>query len=140
MDCRSERGFTTGTPWLALNPNYKEINVEAELQNPDSVFHTYRKLIHLRKDHPIVVWGDYELLETSSNVFAYYRTLGEERWLTVVNLSDSEEEISVDARFNKVLVTNTENEVTDFTRLQTFSMASLCSGIVWQLKQFSYIM
>ena len=106
-------GFTTGTPWLALNPNYKEINVEAELQNPDSVFHTYRKLIQLRKDHPIVVWGDYELLETSSNVFAYYRTLGEERWLTVVNLSDSEEEISVDARFNKVLVTNTVEEVTD---------------------------
>ena len=106
-------GFTTGTPWLALNPNYKEINVEAELQNPDSVFHTYQKLIQLRKDHPIVVWGDYELLETNSNVFAYYRTLGEERWLTVVNLSDVEEEISVDARFNKVLVTNTENEVTD---------------------------
>lgn len=106
-------GFTTGTPWLALNPNYKEINVEAELQNPDSVFHTYRKLIQLRKDHPIVVWGYYELLETSSNVFAYYRTLGEERWLTVVNLSDFEEEISVDARFNKVLVTNTVEEVTD---------------------------
>ena len=106
-------GFTTGTPWLALNPNYKEINVEAELQNPDSVFHTYRKLIQLRKDHPIVVWGDYELLETSSNVFAYYRTLGEERWLTVVNLSDFEEEISVDARFNKVLVANTAEEVTD---------------------------
>ena len=105
--------FTTGTPWLALNPNYKEINVEAELQNPDSVFHTYRKLIQLRKDHPIVVWGDYELLETHSNVFAYYRTLGEERWLTVVNLSDFEEEISVDARFNKVLVTNTEDEITD---------------------------
>jgi len=106
-------GFTTGAPWLALNPNYKEINVEAELQNPDSVFHTYRKLIQLRKDHPIVVWGDYELLETSSNVFAYYRTLGEERWLTVVNLSDFEEEISVDARFNKVLVANTAEEVTD---------------------------
>ena len=106
-------GFTTGTPWLALNPNYKEINVEAELQNPDSVFHTYQKLIKLRKDHPIVVWGDYELLETNSNVFTYYRTLGEERWLTVVNLSNSEEEISINARFNKVLVANTENEVTD---------------------------
>ena len=106
-------GFTTGTPWLALNPNYTEMNVEAELQNPDSVFHTYQKLIQLRKDHPIVVWGDYELLNTSSNVFAYYRTLGEERWLTVVNLSDFDEEISVDARFNKVLVTNTEDEITD---------------------------
>ena len=106
-------GFTTGTPWLALNPNYTEMNVEAELQNPDSVFYTYQKLIQLRKDHPIVVWGDYELLNTSSNVFSYYRTLGEERWLTVVNLSDFEEEISVDARFNKVVVTNTEDEITD---------------------------
>ena len=106
-------GFTTGTPWLALNSNYKEINVEAELKNPDSVFHTYQKLIQLRKDHPIVVWGDYKLLNTSSNVFSYYRTLGEERWLTVVNLSDFEEEISVDARFNKVVVTNTEDEITD---------------------------
>lgn len=106
-------GFTTGTPWLALNPNYKEINVEAELKNPDSVFHTYQKLIQLRKEYPIVVWGDYELLNTSSNVFAYYRTLGEERWLTVVNLSDFEEKISVDARFNKVLVTNTEDEIAD---------------------------
>ena len=106
-------GFTTGTPWLALNPNYKEINVEAELKNPDSVFHTYQKLIQLRKDHPIVVWGDYKLLNTSSNVFSYYRTLGEERWLTVVNLSDFEEEISVDARFNKVVATNTEDEITD---------------------------
>ena len=111
--CEANGGFTTGTPWLALNPNYKEINVEAELQNPDSVFHTYRKLIQLRKDYPIVVWGDYELLETSSNVFAYYRTLGEERWLTVVNLSNFEEEISVDARFNRLLVTNTVEEVTD---------------------------
>lgn len=106
-------GFTTGTPWLALNPNYTEMNVEAELKNPDSVFYTYQKLIQLRKEHPIVIGGDYELLNTSSNVFAYYRTLGEERWLTVVNLSDFEEEISVDARFNKVLVTNTEDEITD---------------------------
>ena len=106
-------GFTTGTPWLALNPNYTEMNVEEELKNPDSVFYTYQKLIQLRKDHPIVVWGDYELLNTSSNVFSYYRTLGEERWLTVVNLSDFEEEISVDARFNKVVVTNTEDEITD---------------------------
>ena len=106
-------GFTKGTPWLALNPNYKEMNVEEELKNPDSVFHTYQKLIQLRKDHPIVVFGGYELLETQPNVFAYYRTFGEERWLTVVNLSDFEEEISVDARFNKVLVTNTEDEITD---------------------------
>ena len=106
-------GFTTGTPWLALNPNYSEMNVEAELQNPDSVFYTYQKLIQLRKEYPIVVWGDYELLNTSSNVFSYYRTLGEERWLTVVNLSDFEEEISVNARFNKILVSNMEIEVTD---------------------------
>ncbi len=59
-----------------LNPNYKEINVEAELQNPDSVFHNKMKTHSTQKDHPIVVWGDYELLETNSNVFIIIARLG----------------------------------------------------------------
>src|SRR5699024_5061270 len=58
-------GFTTGTPWLALNPNYTEINVEDTLKDNNSIFYTYQKLIKLRKDNPIVVWGDFELLDTA---------------------------------------------------------------------------
>ena len=55
-------GFTTGTPWIAVNPNYTEINAEDERKDPDSVYHYYRKLIHMRKEYPVFVDGRFELL------------------------------------------------------------------------------
>ncbi|MDT3428632.1 glycosidase [Paenibacillus forsythiae] len=69
-----QAGFTTGTPWLAVNPNYTEINVEQALADPDSIFHYYRRLIELRKQHGIIVYGDYTLIaEENEQVFAYLR-------------------------------------------------------------------
>ncbi|WP_251716311.1 glycoside hydrolase family 13 protein [Lactobacillus agrestimuris] len=94
-------GFTTGKPWLHVNPNYKDINVEAALADPDSIFYTYQKLIKLRHKNPIVVDGDFELVKnTNDSVLAYYRKLDGQKWLIVANLSadtqsfDSEEKIS----------------------------------------------
>ena len=94
-------GFTTGKPWLHVNPNYKDINVEAALADPDSIFYTYQKLIKLRHKNPIVVDGDFELVKnTNDSVLAYYRKLDDQKWLIVANLSsdtqsfDSEEKIS----------------------------------------------
>ena len=55
-------GFTTGTPWLMTNPCYTKINVAAQEEDPDSILNFYRKVIRLRKDYPIVVYGSYELL------------------------------------------------------------------------------
>ncbi len=79
-------GFTTGTPWIAPNPNYREINVRQALADPDSVFHYYRRLIALRRAHAVIVYGDYELLlEADEEIFAYTRTLGGERLLVVLN-------------------------------------------------------
>ncbi|MCO7175733.1 alpha-glucosidase [Sporolactobacillus kofuensis] len=79
-------GFTTGTPWLHVNPNYKTINVEQNLKDPDSIFHTYKKLIRLRLENPLVVWGEYTLIEdTPENVFAYVRSYADEKWLIVAN-------------------------------------------------------
>lgn len=79
-------GFTAGTPWIGLNPNYREINVEEALADPDSIFHYYRKLIRLRKQHEIIVYGDYRLLgEENERIYAYLRTYGEERLLVVLN-------------------------------------------------------
>jgi glucan 1,6-alpha-glucosidase len=73
-------GFTTGSPWIALNENYKEINVEAALNDSDSIFYTYQKLVQLRKENPIMVWGDFELIDTVDNVFSYYREYKGERY------------------------------------------------------------
>lgn len=81
-------GFTTGTPWIGVNPNYPRINVEAARQDPDSIYYTYRKLITLRKTYPIFVEGDFTLLcPEDEQVFAYLRTLGSARMLVAVNLS-----------------------------------------------------
>lgn len=82
-------GFTTGTPWLAVNPNYPEINVERALTDDNSIFHYYQKLIRLRKQHEVIVYGAFELLNADDEqVFAYTRTFGEERLLIILNFYD----------------------------------------------------
>ena len=61
-DAGPHAGFTTGKPWLGVNPNHTEINAEAERANPDSVFHHYRQLIELRHALPVVAHGDFTML------------------------------------------------------------------------------
>ena len=90
-DDTENAGFTTGTPWIGVNPNYKEINAKAETADMDSVFHYYKKLIALRKQNPVIVYGKYELLlEDSEELFVYTRTLNEEKLLVVCSFSDKE--------------------------------------------------
>jgi oligo-1,6-glucosidase len=84
-------GFTGGTPWIGVNPNYPEINAQKALQDPDSVFYFYKKLIRLRKKNDIVVYGRYELiLEDHEQLYAFTRTLGDEKWLVVCNFSGND--------------------------------------------------
>jgi oligo-1,6-glucosidase len=81
-------GFTTGTPWLRVNPDHTTVNAEAAVADPGSVFHHYRRLIALRHDHDVVVHGDYRLLlPDDPQVFGYVRTWGDKRLLVLVNLS-----------------------------------------------------
>ncbi|MFP7215581.1 alpha-glucosidase [Lactococcus garvieae] len=88
-------GFSTGHPWLAINPNYEKINVDAALEDENSIFYTYQKLIALRKENPIIVWGEFELLkDTAEEVFAYIRSYKGENWLIVANFSANENQFS----------------------------------------------
>ncbi|MDN6004362.1 MAG: alpha-glucosidase [Enterococcus sp.] len=106
-DNSANAGFTTGTPWLHVNPNYPEINVKQSLADEDSVFYTYKKLIELRKEHAIVVWGEYELIEdTEEEVFAYYREFSGEKWLVVANFSESKQTFTLEEEIGEVLVHN----------------------------------
>ncbi|WP_067605514.1 glycoside hydrolase family 13 protein [Nocardiopsis listeri] len=87
-DASAQAGFTDGTPWIAVNDNHTEINAEAAVADPDSVFHHYRRLIELRKEHPIIVHGRYApLLEDDPRVFAYTRTLDGRTLLVLANWS-----------------------------------------------------
>ena len=84
-------GFTSGTPWLPVNPNCKEINAEAALADPNSVFHHYRKLIELRKTYSVFRDGTFTLLcPEDEQVFAYTRDTEEEHLLVVCNFSGEE--------------------------------------------------
>ena len=81
-------GFTTGTPWLPVNPNYREINAAAALADPDSIFYYYQKLIRLRKAHPVFAEGDFALVDAGSEqTFAYLRRTEEERLLVACNFT-----------------------------------------------------
>lgn len=107
-DASENAGFTTGTPWIALNPNYKKINVADQLKREDSVFHYYQKLIRLRKENEIIVYGNYELLlPEDENIFAYTRSLDGKKLLTVCNFSKSEQKFDFSGYENaKVLISN----------------------------------
>ena len=99
-DDSENAGFTTGTPWIMVNPNYKEINAKVELENPDSIFYYYQKLIQLRKEKEIIVYGSYDLLlPDSKEIYAYTRTLGEEKLLVVCNFSEKEVEMEIPEEF-----------------------------------------
>ncbi|RXI99969.1 alpha-glucosidase [Anaerobacillus alkaliphilus] len=85
-DDSENAGFTTGTPWIEVNPNYKEINAKAVQEDKNSIFYYYQQLIQLRKQHEIIVYGEYDLLlEHDPDIFAYVRTLGDKKLVVVCN-------------------------------------------------------
>ncbi len=87
-DSTEHAGFTAGTPWIKVNPNYKEINVAEALADPDSIFHYYKKLIQLRRENPVIVYGTYGLiLDSHEEIYAFTRTLEEDRLLVILNFS-----------------------------------------------------
>ena len=90
-------GFTTGTPWLAVNPNYQTINVEAQEEDPDSILNFYKEMIALRKSEDIFVYGTYDLVfEDHQEIYAYIRTLGEKRVLILCNLTNKQTSINLE--------------------------------------------
>ncbi|WP_273123834.1 glycoside hydrolase family 13 protein [Bacillus weihaiensis] len=84
-----QAGFTTGTPWIGVNENYKRINVEQQLQDETSVLHFYKKMIILKKTEDIFTYGTYDLiLEDHPSIYAYTRTQGDDKVVIFTNLTD----------------------------------------------------
>lgn len=126
-DASENAGFTTGTPWIALNPNYKKINVADQLKRDDSVFHYYQKLIRLRKENEIIVYGKYELLlPEDENIFAYTRTLDNKKLLVVCNFSKSEQKFDFSGYENaEILISNYNRDVREDGTLKPYEAAVL---------------
>lgn len=91
-DASPNAGFTTGTPWINVNPNYPKINAQAAVSDPDSVFHYYQELIRLRHTLPVIVYGKFEgLLEDSETIYAYRRLLDGQVLTVACNFTDQEQ-------------------------------------------------
>ncbi|HXB91318.1 MAG TPA: alpha-glucosidase [Puia sp.] len=85
-DSTSEAGFTTGKPWIKVNPDYKKINQAAEEKDPHSVLNYFRRMVALRKSNPVLVYGKYDLLDKDNpDVYAYTRELDGEKILVLLN-------------------------------------------------------
>ena len=90
-DDSANAGFTTGTPWIKVNSNYPKVNAKQEVSDPDSVFSYYKKLIRLRHENEIIVYGDYELLAPEDEaLFIYTRMLGTQRLMVLCNFTEKE--------------------------------------------------
>ena len=99
-DASENGGFTSGTPWLQVNKNYKTINAAAQVNDPDSVFAYYKKLIALRHTNEVMVNGVYDvLIPDHPQIYAYTRTLGDKQLLVLCN--DSEKEVGVPAEIEE---------------------------------------
>ncbi|KLV26351.1 alpha amylase [Niallia circulans] len=84
-------GFSEHKPWMGMNPNYLDINVESQKQDPDSIYHFYKKMIDLKKSGPILTYGTFDLVdEENKQVFAYTRTLDDKKMVIISNLSAEE--------------------------------------------------
>ena len=87
-DTSEYAGFSQGNPWLPVNPNYPTINVAAQINDSESIFSTYQQVIQYRKQNELVVWGEYQLLDSADDVFAYLRYNETHALIVVANLSE----------------------------------------------------
>lgn len=106
-------GFSEGVPWIKVNDNYTEINAAAQLQDPKSIFHYYRKLIALRKQHEVIVYGKYKLLlPLDTEMFVFTRSLESECLLVILNFFDRDPVFEwpdeYDATHAELLISNYE--------------------------------
>jgi oligo-1,6-glucosidase len=96
-------GFTTGKPWIKVNPNYTKINVAKQIGDKDSILNYYRRLIKLRKENEIIIYGDFELiLPDDKNIFSYTRKLNNEMLLVICNFTSNNTEFSLPDNINYV--------------------------------------
>jgi len=87
-DTSQNAGFTSGTPWIKVNPNYKKLNVNVQLNDENSILNYYKKIIKLRKDHPIIIYGEYELiLADNPHIYAYIRILNKHKLLVICSFT-----------------------------------------------------
>ncbi|EPD52300.1 hypothetical protein HMPREF1210_01653 [Paenisporosarcina sp. HGH0030] len=129
-------GFSTASPWIGINPNYVDINVENQLKDEQSIYHFYKKMIQLKKSHDVFTYGTYDLLLPDYEyVYAYSRTLGDEQVVVISNLGANTVSIEKMAEsafnFDNLLLAN--KDVQPHEEMNSFEMAPFETRI-YQMK------
>ena len=120
LNNQTNAGFSEGTPWIELNPNYPEINVESALADPGSIFYHYKTLIELRKAHPAIVYGSFiPVFEEHDKVFAYVRELDGEQLFVVCNFSGDSLTLDVPEQYRTQTATCLINNYGEVSSLDT---------------------
>lgn len=113
-------GFTTGTPWITVNPNYTLVNASAQVNDPKSIYHHYKKLIKIRKENEVIVYGDFQmLLPEDTNIFAYVRTLNMDKIVVLCNFYGEELNYQLPKEYEytgELLISNYEDTVSNKLR------------------------
>ena len=120
-DASEHAGFTSGNPWLPLNPNYIDVNTEAELADENSVFNHFKKMTALRKESEVLIYGDYALLlPEHPQVYAYTRSLGDEQFLVMLNFSKEKVSVALEelGNFSELKINNYSNLIKQANELQ----------------------
>ena len=115
-DNSNNAGFTDGTPWINVNENYKTINVNNQINDENSILNFYKNMIRIRKENETLVYGSYDLiLDEDDKIYAYIRTMGDEKFIVIVNLSHDEVKYSYEEKLNysKLLLSNYKVEAHD---------------------------
>ena len=134
-DAGPQAGFTTGVPWIRVNPNYESINVEAQEKDSNSCLNYFRRLVQLRKDNPVLVYGRYNLLDRyNPAVYAYTRSLDGKELLILLNFSavEATAQTGLSMRKAKLLLCNYPGEMDRSTRLGAVKLRPY-EALVYQL-------
>ena len=121
-DSTVNAGFTSGKPWLSINPNYKTINKAIQDKDPNSVLSYFRKIVTIRKSNPILVHGKYTLLDKENpTVYAYTREWEGKKWLILLNFSTTESSVKIGYNYRtKKQIINNYNVVTTSEKLRPY--------------------
>lgn len=121
-DNTENAGFTTGKPWLKVNENYRDVNVENALKDKDSIFYHYKKLIDIRRNNESIIYGDYELLDPEDkNIYAYRRRFNGDNILVVCNFYEKPVEFNFKGDCNRtpeILISNYKDSSIEITNLK----------------------
>jgi oligo-1,6-glucosidase len=135
-DSGPNAGFSTGSPWIMLNPNYREINAEEQIHRNDSIFSFYQTLIQLRKKMDIITLGNFELLMPDDpDLFVYTRRYRGEELLVVCNFSPKEKAFTPPEQFSDAQLLLSNEEAAALEAVDCKALGPFEAVVYYQIKQ-----